>query len=104
VVIACLERFRQFQLILPYPATTVLYERIFWMRQRCCDSMCTGLDSGARLKQVTVPIVARQGGRYMPSTAELVAFSLTSMILIAIPGPSVLCVMASSSALPTPNR
>jgi len=32
----------------------------------------------------------------MPSTAELVAFSLTSMILIAIPGPSVLFVISRS--------
>ncbi len=32
----------------------------------------------------------------MPSTAELVAFSLTSMVLIAIPGPSVLFVISRS--------
>jgi threonine/homoserine/homoserine lactone efflux protein len=35
----------------------------------------------------------------MPSTAELVAFSLTSMILIAIPGPSVLFVISRSLSL-----
>jgi threonine/homoserine/homoserine lactone efflux protein len=35
----------------------------------------------------------------VPTTAELIAFSLTSMILIAIPGPSVLFVIGRSLSL-----